>query len=265
MSTLQQDTSQEVLLTTDYRHDDYLLNINNSIPHRISREEVGDVHDPRYIYTGSPDNVDVDKVLDTSQLDVDYRRSNLSRRGEEVEELDNPWRVNLQGSSVNSVSSNPSISRLSNYTRRIPGVSNRRGNKAKDSPYDAKIRASIQIPVDEEIDDVPMIEDLLINIGPLTDITNNQLSDLLGLTDYRIPLSELKIAINNSNLATVPSSIGDRQYITNLTLSLIERYVEPIILAKNLDTILVTYPEFAGEVREMFPNIDEFLNTHLDT
>ena len=47
----------------DYRYDDYIVGDNRGLPD-LSMEEVGNIHDPRFIYVGSPGDDIPDEILE---------------------------------------------------------------------------------------------------------------------------------------------------------------------------------------------------------
>lgn len=243
----------------DYRYDDYIVGDNRGLPD-LSMEEVGDIHDPRFIYVGSPGDDIPDEILEEDERVIPEsdiisrrRRAETIKSPESDQSFSNPWRVNIP------------ISNMAQYSRKITRTKNYRGNVAKDSPIDAKIRSSVQIPVfDDDEEDIPEIDqNVVVNIKPLEVLMKSSLRHLINKGSTVVPLPSIKSAINATNLAFVPSNVADRRYVTNLALTLIEQYIDPELLAQELDLILTFNSELEEELRERFPNIDQFIEQNL--
>lgn len=216
----------------DERYYDTYTDTISDYPTTISREEVGDVHDPRFIYTGSTYGDEYrDTIQDstppfegsvpTEQLVSRTRRGRRIQQTVDAEDVtdmadptvDNDTRVILD---VPIPLPNDKI----RYRKRYTPNTNRRGNKAKDAPYQSKINASIDIDPIEEVRTNATV--ITTNTGPLASLNPELLLSRDPRKWYKLPY--LKTVLNSTGLVNIPPETSDRNYVTHLAVSLINQY-----------------------------------------
>lgn len=217
----------------DERYYDTYTDTISDYPTSISREEVGDVHDPRYIYTGDSygdeyrdevqdatppfeGSIPIDRLVGTAILD---RSIQQIVDDEDVTDMADTTVSN--DTQVILETPRPTYSSKDiGYRRRVTPNTNRRGNRAKDAPYEAKLIASIPIAPIEEVDVVPEIS--TTTTVPLTKLNPELLVSRDPRVWYKLPY--LKTILNSTGLVSIPPETSDRKYVTHLAMSLIEQY-----------------------------------------
>lgn len=217
----------------DERYYDTWTDTYSDYPTTISLEEVGDVHDPRFIYTGANYGDRYrDEVQDaTPPFEGEVPVQVLTGRGRRARTVQQTVDEENVTDMADSTVSNDTLvvletprpmysSKDVGYRKRVTPNTNRRGNRAKDAPYQSKLLSSVPIAPIEEVETRPQISST--TTVPLTRLDPEKLVSRDPRKWYKLPY--LKTELNATGLVNIPPETSDRKYITHLALSLIEQY-----------------------------------------